>query len=337
MAALPQKLAPPLANESMPDRPVRWEQPEGSFPYKVQNNDTWENIAQKFQVKTDVSVKNGARYLMFYNFFVVVSSLRSRETNEVNWYLRNYVGCNVSEDGGKNWAFSNSADPGTIFVPFKKFDFEGDGEIIYGSMGVGNEISVPAYDDSNILDSLSKALDIYGLAELTLGIGDIPIPVLAEAGLIATGALAGVVGPILPAAGAYDELLRSKSRDYFFEGFSIGLVMSANGASRNFIGKHELHFNPLEPQFVEKSGTFKQLQNYGLQFGIQQGKKFNTVDKNNFFAYLHSQLTAQEQQRFNPRVPFRGWTDDTKKAFYDRLSSIVKRTMLQNDLKLKFR
>ena len=101
MAALPQKLAPPLANESMPDRPVRWEQPEGSFPYKVQNNDTWENIAQKFQVKTDVSVKNGARYLMFYNFFVVVSSLRSRETNEVNWYLRNYVGCNVSEDGGK--------------------------------------------------------------------------------------------------------------------------------------------------------------------------------------------------------------------------------------------
>jgi len=38
---------------------------------------------------------------------------------EINWYLHFRVGCNVSKDGWKNWAFSNSASPGFVFVPIR--------------------------------------------------------------------------------------------------------------------------------------------------------------------------------------------------------------------------
>src|SRR5439155_23342406 len=129
---------------------------------------------------------------------------------------------------------------------------------------------------------------------------------------------------------------RERTRENFFEGFSVGLVTSANGASRNYIIDHfQRQYPPSESVFPEKSESFRKLHNIGLELGIRQGKKFNTVDKENFFTYLHSHLPPSDRAYFNPRIPWKDWSNQKKKEYYDNLSNMVKREMLENDLQLK--
>ena len=93
------KLLP--GHEKRPTHPI----PEGPRPgtrYRVQDNDTWAVVASKHQVTV--------RDLIANNCGVNVSP------EEINWYLRTRVGCNVSRDG-RSWAFSGSASPGYIYVP----------------------------------------------------------------------------------------------------------------------------------------------------------------------------------------------------------------------------
>ncbi|WP_460450357.1 hypothetical protein [Alsobacter sp. SYSU BS001988] len=325
----PRSLASPIVNERRPDYPIRWELPSGAFRYKVKDGDTWETVARTFQVKS-------ARYLMFFNFYVVVDRRKQHTTNEVNWYLRNYVGCNVSTDGRRNWAFSDSAKPGVIFIPTRTIDFEGDGLVIVGSKGVGDEISVPQYDDSNILDTLGKALDVYGAVDLGIGVSELALPALLEGGLIFSGAAASVVGPLVAVGGPHMEALQKRNRDNFFGGFADGLVMSANGASSSYIKeRREWRYAPHETQYPEKAETFRKLHNAGLELGIRKGRMFNTVDRERFFTSLHAQMSQDDKDYYSPRIPWKDWSEDKKKQYYDLLSSMVRRTMLSHGLKFK--
>jgi hypothetical protein len=54
--------------------------------------------------------------LIYHNF-------KTSRPNEINWYLRNIVGCNVSTDG-RNWAFSSGLTPGYVVVPATTVDME---------------------------------------------------------------------------------------------------------------------------------------------------------------------------------------------------------------------
>lgn len=328
----------PLKTERRPTpRPIAWEQPEGTFPYRVKDHDTWESIARQFDVKS-------AQYLIFVNFYVYVSAKNPGSdpqhpysTNEVNWYLREYVGCNVTKDGGKNWAFSNSANPGIIYIPIKLANFEGEGSIIVGSTGIGGKIAVPQYDDSNFYDTISKALDIYAVADTGIGVSEVALPTLVEAGLVVAGPIVSAIALFVGGGSGDNEALRYWNRDYFFEGFSIGLVMSANGAGEAYINRHKLQYPPLNKAYPEKAKTFQNLQNMGLMLGIQKGKQMNTVDKHALFPYLYSQLSASDRIRFDPKNKFEDWPEPTKKDYYDRLSSMVKQKMLDNNLELKLR
>ena len=133
-------------------------------------------------------------------------------------------------------------------------DFEGVGSVGIGSTGVGGDtISVTQYDDSNIMDTLSKGLDIYGIGELALGVSEVALPLLVEGGLIVTGLVAAIVAPAVAVGSAHADALKIISRDHFFEGYSIRLVMSANGATRSYIkGHHELKHPPFVPAYKEK-------------------------------------------------------------------------------------
>ena len=88
------------------ERPPADPLPLGPRPGKkihVQDNDTWESIAKA----NNVSVKE-----------LIANNCGPGATPaEINWYLHIRVGCNVSNDGGKNWSFSKSADPGYLYVP----------------------------------------------------------------------------------------------------------------------------------------------------------------------------------------------------------------------------
>ena len=93
-----------MANETEPDNPLPVDfVPEGSVEtHRVSDGEDWASVAAQYNVKVDD--------LIYFNFHTNVPE-------EVNWYLRRNTGCNESNDGGLNWAFSSSADPGLIYIP----------------------------------------------------------------------------------------------------------------------------------------------------------------------------------------------------------------------------
>jgi len=76
--------------------------PPNSKPYRVKDGDSWITVARANAMDT--------WDLIFFNF-------KTRDPAQVNWYLRNYVGCNRATADGKNWMFSSSANPGIIYIP----------------------------------------------------------------------------------------------------------------------------------------------------------------------------------------------------------------------------
>jgi hypothetical protein len=75
--------------------------------YRVKDGDSWESVAERFWV--DV------KELIYFNFLTV-------QPDEVNWYLHHHTGCNRVSPSGNNWMFSNSANPGIIFIPPAEHD-----------------------------------------------------------------------------------------------------------------------------------------------------------------------------------------------------------------------
>ncbi|MDE3175800.1 MAG: hypothetical protein KGM15_06780 [Pseudomonadota bacterium] len=95
-----------MVNIRMPAHPVQkrglWP-PANGRPYPVQDDDTWGKIADRERL--DVWG------LIHFNFQTYVPE-------EVNWYLRELVGCKLSTDQGRNYAF-RGADKAkaTVYIP----------------------------------------------------------------------------------------------------------------------------------------------------------------------------------------------------------------------------
>ncbi|MCA1999789.1 MAG: hypothetical protein LDL25_08370 [Hyphomicrobiales bacterium] len=81
--------------------------PPNSVPYKVRNSDSWWTLAETENAR---QAKLAARDLCQFNF------LTSRPV-EVNWYLREKVGCRRTTHDGKNYMFSGADQPGIIYLP----------------------------------------------------------------------------------------------------------------------------------------------------------------------------------------------------------------------------
>jgi hypothetical protein len=89
--------------EKMPKSPLPTSYvPPGGIRYKVGDGDSWGSIAKKQGI--DVM------HLIEFNF-------KTRDPDEVNWYLRRNVGCKKQTGDGKNWIFSATATPGFIYLP----------------------------------------------------------------------------------------------------------------------------------------------------------------------------------------------------------------------------
>lgn len=76
--------------------------PPGGERYKVGKNDSWESLAKAKGIKVGDLIE--------FNF-------KTRDPDEVNWYLRRNVGCRAKTGDGKNWMFSADASPGHIYFP----------------------------------------------------------------------------------------------------------------------------------------------------------------------------------------------------------------------------
>jgi len=75
--------------------------PPPGIKHPVKTGERWESVAAQYSV--DVNA------LIYHNF-------KTTRPGEVNWYLRNLIGCNFSTDG-LNWAFSSGLSPGYVMVP----------------------------------------------------------------------------------------------------------------------------------------------------------------------------------------------------------------------------
>ena len=93
------KLQP--GHEKAPLRPLPVG-PRPGVPYPVADNDDWASVARRFGVT--------ARELIANNCGL------NATPEEINWYLHQRVGCNVTRDG-RNWSFSKSAKPGLLYIP----------------------------------------------------------------------------------------------------------------------------------------------------------------------------------------------------------------------------
>jgi hypothetical protein len=83
--------------------------PEGWFKFKVRYGDNWWNVAHKDGWADPWD-------LIEYNF-------GTRKAKEVNWYLRNFVGCTELCPKGQNFVFSDNLNPGYIHTvhPLRPF------------------------------------------------------------------------------------------------------------------------------------------------------------------------------------------------------------------------
>lgn len=103
MAKPPHLPALPAQYEKKPDKIMpEWFRPLDGVQYKVQDGDSLAGIA----AKTGYPAKSLLQY-----------SFQTADPREVNWYLRNRVGCKEYGPNVKNFAFSTSADPGLIWLP----------------------------------------------------------------------------------------------------------------------------------------------------------------------------------------------------------------------------
>jgi hypothetical protein len=275
------------ANEQAPKpEPKFWKTPDRAFKYKVKDGDTWKSLAKIYKIYDP-------KELVYKNF-------RTINTNEVNWWLHKWVGCDSSADNGLNWAFSSSANPGFIYIP--NWDMaEGrsiEGEVIEGYPGVNWNDKMVEYDDSDFMDSLGKILDIFGAVDLGISVSEISLLASLELGLIILGPLASIVALGVMLGSPHNDALKYHYKENFFNGFSIGLVMAADGASEVYIKiRHMKKYPVFVPVYKEFGEKFQQVHNIGLKLGIKQGQKFNTVDKDMFFRYLASKLNDYDKKQ----------------------------------------
>ena len=97
--------------------------PTGGQPYKVKDGEGWWSLAASRGV--------GPWWLIQYNF-------ETRDPAEVNWYLKNRVGCTKTTTDGKNLIFSSAARPGTIFLPTPQMA-RARRNLAYGKFGISIE------------------------------------------------------------------------------------------------------------------------------------------------------------------------------------------------------
>jgi hypothetical protein len=103
-------MSDPLDTEKRPVNPVRdYEPPPGGRRYRVRNGDDWSSVARTARV--------GVWDLIHFNF-------HTHDPDEINWYLREYVGCVVATPDRSSWKFSSGLGGGkgqwmggTIWLP----------------------------------------------------------------------------------------------------------------------------------------------------------------------------------------------------------------------------
>ena len=295
-----QPLAP--QNERRPIDPVSriYGPPEeGARSKKVVTGEDWHTLADYFFVNE--------QKLMYYNF-------KTTTPAEVNWYLREYVGCTTPDQRRDNWKFTSDAKPGIIWAPPRKIISKDVPHLLDSpwSESWGAHLNLPpggphmaerTFDATHLALLALEIAGVHGLGVTfgaTLGLVLIPTMVLAAMG------------------GAEMDGFRIQSKRVARDGYALGAVLGAKGTSATH----------MQRWYMANYWPDKKLQNVynaAMAGGYLDGKKLNETQIRRLFEILHSRMTG--------RIPkgndWYEWSDATRKDYNDRAALAFKMTFLR--------
>jgi hypothetical protein len=291
---------------------VDW-QPTMSVAYRVRgpnNNknpkdptrDTWISVARKHQIDP--------AKLIWFNFL-------TENPDQVNWYLRRNVGCNVATPDGRNWMFSDSASPGIIYLPIDRHDM--DRTIIQAKKTISpfaKEFEGP----SSPLDKVGKAFDVFQMIDIAAAIAGIAA---GELLLLGVGIAIAPFALFVAIGGPHEAALNELRKKQILEGIGLGIVLTADGRSVQYIASHGyVKKSPVPSINYPQYG--KQLQgifNESLRVGIIHGRDFNTVARANLWKFIGAHLNNWAKSEYSGDR--KNWTDTRWMNWYRLCAGIV--------------
>ena len=291
--------------------PVDW-QPSMSTPYRVKgsndnrspNRDTWISVARAHNL--DV------QKLIWFNF-------QTNNSDEVNWYLRRNVGCNVATPDGLNWMFSDSAYPGKIYLPIDRHDMAPT--VITGRKTI-SPFALEFEGPSSPLDTIGKIFDGFQMLDLAVTIAGIAA---GEALLLGLGIAIAPIAPWVVMGGAHEAALNELRKKQILEGLSLGIVLAADGRSVSYIKAHG-YVKQAPVRDVNYPQYGKQLQglyNESLRAGIIHGRQFNTVAAKRLFAFCQAQMSNYARQDYTGDS--KSWSSGKWENYYRLCAAILQK------------
>jgi hypothetical protein len=298
----------PIERQPANPLPVNY-QPFGSIQYKVKDLETWEDIAGRHRL--DV------HELIYFNF-------QTNNPDEVNWYLRRNVGCNVESPSRLNWAFSSSANPGIIYLPIS-YKHVKPKETKKKQTNV-SPIALYFEGPSSPFDKIGKIFDVYQLIDIGMAIF---AGAAAEGALLFGGTVTAVLGPFVMMGQLAEAPIIELKKQQMSAGLPLGIVLGADGRSLQWVKTHNGYDRYVKTQKVQNTHypeygkELADLYNKSFFYGHAIGQQFSQQARGNLFRFLGGQLSryARTEYRGDPKL----WTDRKQADFYRLLASILAR------------
>lgn len=299
----------PLSTERAPINPIpKGTVPPGGWPYKVKDGDDWASVAR---AQSGAKLRT-AQHLILFNFGTL-------DPAEVNYYLRVNVGCKVTDKARANWKFSASADPGIIYIPPTNYDFEGEGIVRDGRPALKIEWAAGLNDPSGG-HAVKYAVDIAKMVAMAAEVG-------AHSFVVGTvGVVLMPLATLLKLEGAHADAIASAMKYQLKKGYSMGVVLGANGAKLSYVKNHFLKHHPVPNAVYEYIG--KDLQsayNTALLAGYNTARQLNAVQIVNLFRLLIAQMKTfppgtvkipESTDEWKHREEWKSFSDKEKRDFY---------------------
>jgi hypothetical protein len=237
-------------------------------------DDTWETVAQQYSM--DV------RRLIYFNF-------KTNNPQQVNFYLRTYVGCNTPSPTRWNWTF-RGAKPGVIYLPVMTLDFSPDDQRLGpGVMDVKPDIPDFGFKDPKWAENLRKKIE--------------KIPQFGKIFKYTLFLAWFTVGA------PTDAYIRDNSEKEYFSGVSLGIVLGADKREEGFIlsrgFKNHFHYRDTDPKIDD---LYQLTYAVGLSTGLNYAEKMNEAQRSRLRKAVWSHMDHSRYPDFDDRDAWRKGT-----------------------------
>jgi hypothetical protein len=297
-------------NETEPKPRVPPDYAKAGFPYQVKDGESWKSIAAVHEL--DV------KYLIRFNF-------KTNVPEEVNWYLRHYVGCDQTTPDQHNYIFSSSAKPGIIYVPARKANMAP--KAITG-MKTTSPLALEFEGPDSPLDALGKFFDVFSFVSTLSSV--FVTSLIVEGLMIGGGIVAAPAAMFVLLGGPHEAALNEIRKGLILDGLSRGIVLTADGRSPRYIRDHgwvqmwpinNIHY----PQYGKQ---FQGIYNRALVTGIAHGQQFNEVARRNLFRWIGAQMRGTLAATEYNGNESENWDDRKWYNYYRVCAAILQRKIV---------